>query len=141
MNKNIGIFLLIGARLREERKLMSLSQAEFAALAGATRISQGAYENGKYMPNLEYLILLAQHGVDIGYIVTGVRHDGRLGNDQVTILKCYDQMDDSNRVAFLQIAQGLATLPGPPKSIPVDHTTPPTLHDPATPYKAEPRDA
>ena len=137
MSRRILIFGDIGLRLRSERIAIGINQKDFASFANASTNTQTRYETGISAPKIEYLLKICELGVDIGYILTGIRHDGRLGNDQETILKCYDQMHDSNRVAFLQIAESLARTSDVAKSIPVDHTTPPTLHDPGIPYRAQ----
>lgn len=60
-------------RLRLERKRLSLSQADFAALAGVTVDSQGNYERGTRKPDTGYLEAIARHGVDVAFLLTGVR--------------------------------------------------------------------
>lgn len=69
----------IGARLREEREAVGLTQGEFAkflaeaGIAGATRQSQGNYENGKQQPGAEYLAAIHKLGVDVSYVLSGKR--------------------------------------------------------------------
>ncbi len=122
--------------MREEREAKSLTQADFAKIGGRNRISQATYESGKKTPNLEYLIELSTAGIDIGYILTGIRQDGSLGHDHEVLLAYFDQMHPSQRAAFLQIAEGLARLPQPAKSI--DEVMPTTtLHSPRLGYRAE----
>ncbi len=53
---------------------MGLNQIEFGKLADASENSQTAYEKGKTAPNIAYLLKLQEHGVDIGYILTGQRY-------------------------------------------------------------------
>ncbi|WP_374425957.1 XRE family transcriptional regulator [Paracoccus sp. (in: a-proteobacteria)] len=60
-------------RLREERLRLSMVQPEFADLGGVGKQSQINYESGKRVPDAAYLAALAQHGVDVGFIVTGER--------------------------------------------------------------------
>ncbi len=63
----------IGARLREERQRLGLSQPAFAALGGAGKHSQINYEANRRSPDAAFLAALAAHGVDILYVVTGKR--------------------------------------------------------------------
>ncbi|WP_322037223.1 helix-turn-helix domain-containing protein [Burkholderia cepacia] len=63
----------VGARLREERTRLQLSQAAFADVAGVTKTTQGNYETNKRSPDAVYLAAIAEHGVDIQYVVTGRR--------------------------------------------------------------------
>lgn len=56
-----------------------MSQSEIADLiasagvSGATRQSQSLYEKGKRAPDAAYLAVIASAGVDVGYVLTGVR--------------------------------------------------------------------
>jgi transcriptional regulator with XRE-family HTH domain len=63
----------IGDRLKEERERFALNQTDFAGLAGASRKSQFNYESGERMPDAAYLAAVAQIGVDVLYVVTGLR--------------------------------------------------------------------
>jgi len=63
----------IGARLREERERLGISQALFSWNAGVSRMSQVNYESGKRTPGAEYLRTVAEAGVDVLYVVTGKR--------------------------------------------------------------------
>ena len=78
-----GVFMeiniCIGARLREVREALELSQTEFAQIAeragvpGATRQSQAKYEKGLATPGAAYLAAIAAAGADVLYILTGQR--------------------------------------------------------------------
>lgn len=63
----------IGMRLREERARLSLSQTEMGELAGITKNTQMLYESDKRSPKSDYLAAIASAGVDIAYVVTGIR--------------------------------------------------------------------
>ena len=81
-----GVFMeiniCIGARLREVREALELSQTEFAQIAeragvpGATRQSQAKYEKGLATPGAAYLAAIAAAGADVLYILTGQRAGG-----------------------------------------------------------------
>jgi transcriptional regulator with XRE-family HTH domain len=60
-------------RLREERKRLGLSQAEFAAKACVHFKSQANYEKGDRAPDAAYLTAIAAAGADVLYILTGER--------------------------------------------------------------------
>lgn len=76
------INICIGARLREVREALELSQTEFAQIAeragvpGATRQSQAKYEKGLATPGAAYLAAIAAAGADVLYILTGQRAGG-----------------------------------------------------------------
>ncbi len=63
----------VGMRLAEERKRLGYSQTEFSEAAGSGRASQVNYETGKRFPDAEYLEAAAKLGVDVQYVLTGVR--------------------------------------------------------------------
>jgi transcriptional regulator with XRE-family HTH domain len=67
-----------GERLKEERKRTGLNQSDFAKLGGVHRNSQTEYETGKTAPNADYLIAIAGGGVDVSYLLTGVRAAGAM---------------------------------------------------------------
>ena len=68
METDVGI----GDRLKEERERLGLNQTELAAVAGASKNSQYNYEKGERSPDAAYLAAVAEKGVDILYVVTGV---------------------------------------------------------------------
>jgi transcriptional regulator with XRE-family HTH domain len=70
MNTFSSVF---GARLREERDRKGLSQAEFGAIGGVGKLAQLNYEKGERLPSAEYLHLIGKDGVDIDYLLFGVR--------------------------------------------------------------------
>lgn len=63
----------LGTRLREERERLGWSQADFAAFAGASRKSQIRWEQDASYPDAAALAALAAKGVDVQYVITGVR--------------------------------------------------------------------
>lgn len=65
----------IGARLKEERERLGMTQQDFAALGGASKRSQIEWEKGGQVPNAEFLAALDTRGVDVLYIVTGRRDE------------------------------------------------------------------
>jgi transcriptional regulator with XRE-family HTH domain len=70
-----------GIRLRAEREARRLTQEQFAAWGGVKRVSQHLYEQDARVPDLNYLLRLQEHGVDIGRLVLGQTptHTGRPG--------------------------------------------------------------
>lgn len=60
-------------RLREERKRLKLNQKEFCDISGVGQAVQSNYENGKRKPDSDYLTAIANAGVDISYLFTGIR--------------------------------------------------------------------
>ncbi len=68
MSKNVEI----AARLAEERERL-MQQNDFAQLVGVTKTTQSNYERAERSPDTEYLARAAQLGIDVGYVITGVR--------------------------------------------------------------------
>jgi transcriptional regulator with XRE-family HTH domain len=79
----------VAARLREERQKKALNQERFGELGGVGRHSQAEYESGKTAPNTDYLLRLAGHGVDIGYVLTGERKLAALSARETAIVAAY----------------------------------------------------
>ena len=63
----------LAERLQNERKRIGLSQAELARIGGVRANAQGHYENGIRSPRADHLFNLHQNGIDVGFILTGVR--------------------------------------------------------------------
>lgn len=59
-------------RLRDARKKLGLSQEEFGVIAGVKKRAQQNYEKGDRKPDSDYLAEIAKHGVDIGFLITGI---------------------------------------------------------------------
>ncbi len=63
----------IGDRLKAERLRLGLTQEEMAGVAKVARSAQANYEKGERSPDTQYLALACGAGVDIGFVITGVR--------------------------------------------------------------------
>lgn len=64
---------LMGARLREERESLGLSQTAFGALAGVSLRTAQDWERGVSAVKSDFLSVAAKHGVDVTYVLTGQR--------------------------------------------------------------------
>lgn len=65
----------LGARLKEERGRLGLTQLAFAELGGVKRVSQHLYEQNLRSPDAEYLLRLHEGGVDVVYALLGRRNN------------------------------------------------------------------
>lgn len=63
----------LAERLKEERERIGINQTAFGAVAGVGKTTQINYESGKRIPDATYLAAVGVLGVDILYVVTGVR--------------------------------------------------------------------
>lgn len=65
--------MTIGARLREERERLHLSQTALAEAAGTTKKTQIDHEKDNTPPKASYLASVATLGIDVAYVITGIR--------------------------------------------------------------------
>lgn len=65
--------MTIGNRLKEERERIAMTQPAFAEYANTTKKTQIDYEKDKTPPKGSYLAKVAELGVDVGYVITGLR--------------------------------------------------------------------
>lgn len=89
-----------GDRLLLERKRLGLTQEQFGALAGISRLAQFKYEHDQHVPSIDYLQRLHLAGVDAYFLLTGRRLSG-------------SQIDwDAMREAFAFLYKNLINKPG-----------------------------
>lgn len=99
--------LNIGERLREERVRLGYNQAELAAIAGVAKTSQFNYEKGERSPDAAYLAAVAEKGVDVLYVVTGVRQPvnaDELSPEAVELLRLAQKIDGSDLAILVRTA-------------------------------------
>jgi len=96
----------IGARLKEERELLGMSQSEFAEVADAKKHAQINWEKGVTTPNGAALEAWSRIGVDILYVVTGkrgVRSDSAYPED-VVVKATKGMLYDASIIKVIQIS-------------------------------------
>lgn len=101
----------IGERLREERERFGWNQEDLGQIGGVNRNTQGKYEKGERNPDSAYLSALAAAGVDVLYVLTGVRTPSSTGSvsaEETGFLKVYQQVSESDREVLLRTAQAFA---------------------------------
>lgn len=64
---------MIGVRIKEERERLGMTQPQFAEAAGAAKRTLIEWEKGATSPTAVQLSALNTIGVDVMYILTGVR--------------------------------------------------------------------
>lgn len=69
-------------RLTSERKRIDLKGAEMGRLCGVNANTQSTYENGRRLPDADYLMRASELGVDVLYVLTG-RREADLVDDQL----------------------------------------------------------
>ena len=60
-----------GSRLSQHRKDLLLVRALLAQRCGISERTQEGYESGRLKPNRQYLLALADAGLDVRYLTTG----------------------------------------------------------------------
>jgi len=98
----------LGARLREEREKMGLNQTDFGALGGIARTAQANYENDIRSPDAAYLMRLAEHGVDVLYLLTGRHAADALSEEESALIGLYRDVPADKRKALHLMGETLA---------------------------------
>jgi transcriptional regulator with XRE-family HTH domain len=84
----------LAERFREVREGLNLSQADFAASLGVSRVQLGRYERGDGMPGAEVLARLAEMGLDVLYVLTGRRAvPPKPGRRPLLLAQCVDAIN------------------------------------------------
>lgn len=110
----------ISKRFKEERERLGFSQSAFAELGDATKWSLINWEAGRQTPNGAYLAVIAEHGADVLYILTGKRsmavaEVALLPNDERGLLDSYRRCSPAAKKSLIQTAALLVTdqaMPG-----------------------------
>lgn len=93
-------------RLKEERKRLALTQTEFGRLGGVGKTTQINYESGERSPDAQYLEAIARTGVDVQYILTGVRSSMALTPEEQFLLKKFRNSQEALQQAALRVLLG-----------------------------------
>ena len=91
-----------GERLREERLRLGFSQEQLASRAVIRKQAQLKYETAETSPTMDYIYRVAREGVDIVYLLTGVR----VGDCEDALLWYYrhaDKLLQEAAVAVLRV--------------------------------------
>ena len=92
--------MTVGARIKEERERLGLSQDALGQLAGSSRRSVINWESDTTAPGVEALALMAQGGVDVLFVVTGARastSSGTLSQDEVALVSDYRKTSSAHQ--------------------------------------------
>ncbi|NBA97954.1 helix-turn-helix domain-containing protein [Pseudomonas sp. R5(2019)] len=103
--------LSAGECLREERTRLGLKQEEMAQIGGITRNTQGSYERDERRPDTGYLKALHAVGLDVLYVVTGVRTPaevGELSEDEEVMVRRYRSLPPDDKKSMRRFLQAIA---------------------------------
>ncbi|WP_226946945.1 helix-turn-helix domain-containing protein [Ralstonia mannitolilytica] len=95
-------------RLREERKRLGMSQEQLASIGGVQRGAQNRYESGERTPDADYLMAVAQAGVDVSFVLTGKPSANSIAPDEQALLAAYRALDARSKAAAIGAVSGLA---------------------------------
>ncbi|ENO98628.1 putative transcriptional regulator [Thauera phenylacetica B4P] len=93
-------------RLAEERERLGLTQEEMAKAGGVAKRTYCNYENGDREPPSSFLGRLKEVGVDVGYLLLGVRQFDSLGIDasEERLLSLYRSLSAEDKLALEAVA-------------------------------------
>jgi transcriptional regulator with XRE-family HTH domain len=101
---------IFGDRLREERQRFGLNQIDFGEWGGVTKSAQLNYEKGERSPDADYLMALMARGVDVHYLLTGVRQEhagSTLTSDQGKLLALLGRLDEDDLAVAWRVLHAL----------------------------------
>lgn len=99
---------LLGARLREERKKLSMTQDALSAVLGVGRTTVADWEKGRAAPPADALAKSMRLGFDAVYIMSGTRQDTgikkQLTSKACELVKTYMALpEEDQELALLQV--------------------------------------
>lgn len=98
-------------RLIFTRLSMNLTKKEFGELGGVTDVSQGRYEEEddkkRRIPDINYLLNLKQHGIDIQYLLTGESSADNLTGDESFIVESYRAASPASQKLISDLCRAL----------------------------------
>ncbi|MCC8379539.1 helix-turn-helix domain-containing protein [Xenorhabdus sp. PB30.3] len=101
----------IGARLKEVRSHRKLNQTEFAALIGCSRGTQAYYERDERVPDANYLAALVNLGIDVMYVLTGIKSDlPKITVEEQKLIEHYRTMNEKYRENLQVVSSAFAQL-------------------------------
>ncbi|WP_182852440.1 XRE family transcriptional regulator [Metapseudomonas otitidis] len=107
----------IGERLREERERLGFNQTAFGAIGGVLKQAQLKYEKGERFPDAAFLEGVAKVGVDVQYVVTGIRSTAALSADEEQLLSNFRAAPIAVKAVMMAAGQVGATPVGTTQQI------------------------
>lgn len=93
----------VGGRLAFERGRLNLSLEIFGQRCGVSRLTQLKYENGQHYPDTRYLIGAIDLGVDVMYVLTGIRNAQQMNPDVQNLVDVYMMAPESFKTAVFGV--------------------------------------
>lgn len=98
----------LGARLREERERLGLSQPRLGELLGVTKQTVFSWESGRTAPDGFHLMALADAGFDVAWVVTGERDGPGLSVREQALVDNYRALRPGDQDAAQTLLDSLA---------------------------------
>ncbi len=108
----------IGARLKEERERLGVSQTRMGEIGSVGKTTQINYEKGVYSPDATYLAAIAAEGVDVLYVLTGARaqiSEEGLNEREKAVLTNYRSLPEDDQLSVQRLTHALKETPNPLK--------------------------
>ena len=109
---------MIGLRIKEERERLALTQQGLADAIEIAKRTLIDWEKGRTSPNAVQLSALSEIGVDVLYVVTGMRSQPVVApyesQEKKELMDAFDDMSPEQRRAILEVGKVL-TQPKPSK--------------------------
>lgn len=103
---------LIATRLKEERFRMGLGQLDLANLGDTKLRTYQDWERGISPVQAEFLAQVYPHGLDVLYVITGVRaappSADALNSDDLALVRSFADIGAKYRSALMLVAEGIA---------------------------------
>ncbi len=98
---------MFGDRLKKERKRLGLNQTDFDDICGASKRTVVDWEKDKTSPKAQQLMAMAEHGIDVNYLLTGKRTPPiELPSDEAFLLDSFRALNDDQKKMALQFLIG-----------------------------------
>lgn len=91
----------VGGRLAAERGRIGMTVQDFGIQCGVTKQTQIKYESNQNSPDTRYLSAAMTRGVDVMYVLTGIRSVEALPDEHQNLIEAYEAAPDPlRRAAF-----------------------------------------
>ncbi len=109
-------------RLREERTRLGLPQHEIAERIGSSQKLWSQYECGDTVPGGKVLAAIAALGVDMQYVLTGVKNNAVSSPEEQVLLAHFRAMDARSKAGLLCTSSIMSMTPkaGNPATVAID---------------------
>ena len=94
-------------RIRELRKRLGLTQAEFATLAGVSLGAQHRYEAATSDPGASYMARLASAGIDVLWLITGLHCTEQLDPESSELVAIFLDLPADMRAGLLTFGRSV----------------------------------